>query len=75
MIKHFCDSCGAEITKENSVGEGGTLVGKWRSPFMKDAVEIQFEVLTATLTGSQPEFCKYCVISAVQSLDDRPRAA
>lgn len=78
MIRHFCDCCGAELTDANNVR---TLFKKLHYSNLKGKHgDIEFEVRTGEpptekSDGKDGEWCKYCVIDAVKSLDDRPIAA
>lgn len=82
MIKYFCDCCGAELTDRNRClgssegeGEGKGRLGASYSRTLK-APKLMFEILTGKDgTWNAGDFCRYCVIDAVNSLDDRPRAA
>lgn len=79
MIKHFCDRCGTEITEENECRHRGGLTapeqvgrlsGEWGV--------VAFCVMTGnakTKTWNGGDFCKYCVIDAINSMDDRPTQA
>jgi len=62
MIKHFCDQCGAEITGENEFHP---------RLFTFDKLPVRVEYKPNTEVGN--DICKYCVIGAVQKLDDRPQ--
>lgn len=67
MIKYFCDQCWTELTNEN-ICVGGILEGSHKS--------LQFSVSTTKHhdAKSNGDWCKYCVIDAVASLDNRDRA-
>lgn len=72
MTKYFCDVCEDEITEKNKCfnGDGASfrLGGK--------SGKILFEVITGfNGTWNAGCLCKYCVIGAVNSLDDRPGVA
>lgn len=78
MIRTFCDCCGDEITGANTPASGGKGLGRLTAtvkpkpggstPFM------QVEVMTACgSTWNGGHFCKYCVIDAINKLDDRPQ--
>lgn len=72
MIKFYCDICECEITDENKVDN--RLSGKMDSR-KKKANEICFEITTGLNNiWNSGHFCKYCVIDAIRTLDDRPRA-
>lgn len=75
MIKHYCDQCGAEITEANECKQhfytfedgSGRLGGRLGV--------LGFSITTGnadTRTWNSGDWCKYCVIDAVKSLDDRP---
>lgn len=78
MIKYFCDSCGSEI-KENQYGVDNPL------PFLFHVKHEKIKKVNAAVViykakdyydrdiSNQPHFCKYCLIDAVNTLDDRPR--
>lgn len=85
MIKHYCDKCGEEITKKN---EPPHPVCGSRFRFDIDFRREQrgyiarFEVVEGIdeeeRAGSQrscnnAEFCKYCIIGAINRFDDRPK--
>lgn len=77
MIKHFCDQCGVQITELNKPRndfslflEGGVRLGGAYK-------ELGFSITTghvSTKTWNGGDFCKYCIIDAVNTLDDRPKA-
>jgi hypothetical protein len=70
MIKHFCDQCGAEITNVS-----------WR--LQGQVRKLAFEVMTGSGKTSASsdhvmndgDFCKYCIIDAINTLDDRARSS
>jgi uncharacterized protein (DUF927 family) len=75
-IKHFCDNCGDEIT---AINEARSVFKKTQYSYLKGKNgKIEFEVRTGAgyneVTGDSDdgEWCKYCVLDAVRSLDDRP---
>lgn len=69
MKKTFCDNCGAEITDINITPVSG-LIGN-NSRIAKDAVVIKFQAVI-TNDDCEKDFCKYCLIDAINCLDDRP---
>ena len=74
VIKRFCDCCGNEITGANECG-GGTS-GRLGATLSRNGVKLDIEVLTAKDgTSNDGDFCKHCVLDALQKLDDRPSAA
>jgi hypothetical protein len=67
--KFFCDFCGDEITDLNRI-KGSRLCG---SVIALGGFKLGFEVIHAKDSVSNSgDWCKYCVIDAVKSLDDRP---
>lgn len=60
-IKRYCDQCGVEIVESID-----RLKGSYK--------RITFEVMIGTADGAwnSGDWCKYCIITAVKSLDDRP---
>lgn len=86
MIKTFCDRCGDELTSANRCAPRNTAgfqlshSGRLglRSSRSSDTHDntMMVEVITGKGdTWNTGDWCKYCVISAVNELDDRPRAA
>lgn len=79
MIRTFCDCCGDEITDRNSVAARGNALGRLTAnvkPKKHGGETMGVEVITAGEgTWNKGHFCKYCVIDAINTLDDRPRAA
>lgn len=79
MIRYFCDCCGKEIAEGTTKIEGtdkGRLLGILRSKLQPPGEPLQVEVTTALgSTWNGGHFCKYCVIDAVNSKDDRPMPA
>ena len=68
MIKRFCDFCGAEITNKNWVGD----TGRFKAKIGKKGT-LHVEVKTGfNRIMNEGDFCKYCVIDAVNGADDRP---
>lgn len=65
MTKYFCDCCGSEIKDANRC-LGGQLENT-------PTTGIGFRIITSLDgTWNAGVFCKYCVIAAVNELDDRP---
>lgn len=75
MIKRYCDCCGAEIDAHNKVdGDHSRLTGEVRKP--GGPVMLRVAVITAKdNTWNDGDFCKYCVIDAINRADDRPKPA
>ena len=70
MIKHFCDVCENELTDENCVPHDAGRLHRLRH----DKSTLMFEITTGLKgTWNSGDFCKYCVIDAINKLDDRPR--
>ena len=77
MIRHYCDVCDNEITDENRISGGaGRLarLGHESRPGLQHTM--MFEVTIGTIDGAwnSGDFCKYCVIDAINALDDRAKA-
>lgn len=75
MLRHYCDRCHAEITEANACSGGfpdetrlgGTIEATAEHPAWN------VTVLVATEGDWQSgDFCRYCVIDLVNTLDDRP---
>lgn len=75
MIRYFCDCCGEEIADSNRIegSDKGRLMGMLRCKLKPPGEPLQVEVTTALGSSwNGGHFCKYCVIEAVASKDDRP---
>jgi len=73
MMKHFCDRCGTEITAANACSGGFPDETK-----LGGQIELTEGRLAnvCVLTGvggdwDVGDFCRYCVIDLVKTLDDR----
>ena len=67
MKKSFCDQCGKEL---NAMNNAFDMTGEHK--------KLQFNVMYGLVDEEnygEGDWCKYCVIDAVNSLDDRPRCA
>lgn len=67
MNKTFCDACGGEVAASGCAQpladiqlKGGAATFKVRAGPALDSAPI-------------PDICRYCVISAIAALDDRPK--
>lgn len=75
MIKMYCDICGEELTSQN-LPSGGFMVksrlgAELRTP---EGRVFNFEVIGSVgKCANDGEFCKYCILDAIYSTDDRPR--
>jgi len=75
MTKYFCDCCGEEITNINATyidNYASISLSRVRGNYKNKDMTLNFEIMTG-LNGMQNlgHFCKYCVIDAVNSVDDR----
>ena len=72
MIRRFCDVCDNELTSDNAItGEKGRLTSEVHP---KAGGFLMFEVHTGhNGSWNAGDFCKYCVIDAINKLDDRGR--
>jgi len=71
MKKTFCDHCGTEIDTRNCVSNGAGLITESKkigSPTLH--IQIMLGKASEKVDG---DFCKYCVIDAIDKLDDRPK--
>lgn len=76
MIKRFCDCCGDEIVDSNRIDP--SYNNRFSAGIKKheDGAVLTVEVVTAKdATWNAGDFCKYCIIDAVNEADDRPRHA
>ena len=75
MIKHFCDQCAVEITEGNECKQHFPLFADGHRRLGGRDRRLGFSVMVGDAenkTWNSGDFCKYCVIDAVKSLDDRP---
>lgn len=75
--KTFCDSCGDELLPFNSVthrDEEGDARDGLVALLPKTRVR-RTELRVRVAVDSSGDFCKKCVLAALDSLDDRPRQA
>lgn len=76
MIKTFCDGCGKEITGQNAP-RGGPLHDNDRlgATLITVGGALHVEVITSKDgTANNGDWCKYCILDALNRLDDRPKA-
>lgn len=80
MIRYYCDKCGKEASSDQKFGvrvDAG--VGKSLNVLLvasDRAVGVTYGTLGArSLDQTYGHFCIYCVIDAVNTLDDRPKVA
>lgn len=73
MIKTYCDYCEREIDDSNKVGEIDHL-HRLSTTLEKGALKLKIQVVTGSNTSwNSGDFCKYCVLDALYTLDDRPK--
>ena len=70
MIIRFCDCCGTQLTDANKLEGGWRVIAEYRG--------ICVEVMAGRLKDgthvmNSGDLCKYCIIDAVKSVDDRPQ--
>jgi len=74
MIKRYCDCCGSEMLDFNSPRDGTThnrLEAKVKAKNCSGSV-LSVEVITGlNNTSNAGDFCKYCILDALYTLDDR----
>ena len=75
MIKRYCDVCGEELTPRNSPSGGFTVKSRLGAELRtSDGRVFNFEVIGSIYKrANDGEFCKYCILDALNSTDDRPR--
>ena len=74
-MKYFCDGCGDEITTRNQTSGGSTVESRLGTTVQKVGHKLKVEVmLTMNGTCNDGCWCKYCVLDALQKLDDRPKS-
>jgi hypothetical protein len=74
--KYFCDSCNAELTEANRVPRDEDI---FRLSGRKASLAFQVTAGSAKgpaniVTWNAGDFCRYCIIDAVNSLGDRARS-
>ncbi|RLI63016.1 MAG: hypothetical protein DRO67_06445 [Candidatus Asgardarchaeum californiense] len=72
MIKRYCDKCGDEIIDKNKIEKNA-----FRTTIRTDNSNIalmQIEIIPSkNFVWADSDLCKYCVIDAINKLDDRPK--
>lgn len=75
-IKRFCDKCKTEITDNNNCSGGKVSESRLGTSIKTKEGTLSVELLHSwNGTANAGDFCKYCIIDAFISLDDRPRSA
>ena len=73
MKKTFCDMCGSEM-HESSTPHFGMNGRRLQATVKNKGCSLTVEVIQSKDgCANAGDFCKYCVISAIASLDDRPK--
>jgi hypothetical protein len=76
MIRHYCDYCGDEITTANDCTGGAVNCPDSRlgCEIENNGVLLRVEIMVA-FNGkwNSGHACKYCVLDALNQLDDRDR--
>lgn len=74
MIRYFCDCCGEEIADGDT--KDRNPLHRLTAKLKRGNSELQVEVIeTKDNVSNAGQFCRYCVLDALASLDDRPREA
>ena len=69
MRKFFCDICESELTNRDFGRQAGSYT-RYKTPILN------FEITTGKDgVWNGGDFCRYCIIDAVNTLDDRPKAS
>ena len=72
MIRRFCDLCGAEMTERNTPFGGS--IGRMGAKLKRLDCVMTVEVITGRdSTSNAGDFCKHCILDALQDMDDRPK--
>jgi len=72
MIKHYCDCCGEEISDKN---ETISITPNKNGYHREVKIKIQDVVDLFNYKLTEPkDICKYCLITAIKRLDNRPKA-
>ncbi len=70
MIKLYCDCCGVNITDKNKIGWGkDSLSAEIKT--RKGSAFILRVIIGEGNSWESADFCKYCVIDALNKADDR----
>jgi hypothetical protein len=74
MIKRFCDQCGKELFED---GDRRKLMANVAGKRLSGQCgALGFEVIISQNgTANKGDYCGYCVLDAVASIDDRPKEA
>lgn len=74
MIKTYCDGCNRELTSSNDLKGGFNLIGRLGIELCKNGKTLKVEMITSKdNVANQGDWCRYCVIDAINKLDDRPQ--
>ena len=68
MIKRYCDKCGAEITDKNIANFNNRISAEIKTRNGRMMVEV---ISGKDSTWNDGDFCKYCILDALYTLDDR----
>ena len=75
MIKYFCDCCGNQIVSADVDRGDRTELGRLTATIKRGNATLKVEVLESKDgCANAGQFCRYCVLDAFNTLDDRPRA-
>lgn len=76
MIRRFCDCCGVEIVARNSFRpDNVSELGRLKATLKRGKSSLTVEVITSKDgVSNSGDFCAHCVLDALTSVDDRPRA-
>jgi hypothetical protein len=62
-VKYICDVCGEDMSQSgNTISHERVTMGKYA-----------LKVIATAFVGENKDVCKYCIIQAVNILDDRPK--
>lgn len=72
MVKYYCDICKKEITPENGIQQNKISNTRLAVEIVKDHIKYFFEVIVGTGgVSNHGNFCRYCILDALYTCDDR----
>lgn len=61
MVKHFCDSCGVEVTEKNGIVKTKEITLELNDKKISIAMEIDTMLRVNTLSDNNPALCSMCL--------------
>jgi hypothetical protein len=76
MTKQFCDGCYKEIIEENRPSGGDIQTARLGVEVRRGGHDLKLEVLVTTdRIANAGDWCKYCLLDALNTADTRPQTA